>query len=58
VSPVRPFRELRARSADLFTNWRTYEGPLWAKLWLTLRNRVRTVVTLEGCCGHPGQPGC
>jgi hypothetical protein len=27
----------------------------WAKL---VRNRTRAIVTLKGCCGHPGEPGC
>lgn len=50
--------ELRARTRSFFSNWKTYEAPIATKLWLTLRNRVRTVVTLKGCCGHAGQPGC
>jgi hypothetical protein len=30
------------------------------RVWLgkVIRNRWRAVVTLEGCCGHPGEPGC
>jgi hypothetical protein len=53
------FREqLRQYGRDFFTNWRTYDGPLPTKLWLTLRNRATSVVTLKGCCGHLGQPGC
>jgi hypothetical protein len=30
-------------------------GEKWAKF---VRNRVRSVVTMKGCCGHPGEPGC
>jgi hypothetical protein len=30
-------------------------GVKWAKF---VRNRIRSVVTLKGCCGHPGEPGC
>ncbi|HZD80429.1 MAG TPA: hypothetical protein VE646_10385 [Actinomycetota bacterium] len=41
-----------------FTNWRSYQGPLGTKLWLTARNRFRAVVLLKGCCGHDGEPGC
>jgi hypothetical protein len=43
---------------DFFTNWKEYEGPASRKVWLTLRNRWRSVATLKGCCGHPGEPGC
>lgn len=50
--------QLRAHVRAFFTNWRRYDAPFWTKLWLTLRNRARSVVTLKGCCGHPGQPGC
>lgn len=50
--------QLREHARAFFTNWRTYEGPFLAKLWLTLRNRTVGVVTLAGCCGHHGQPGC
>jgi hypothetical protein len=50
--------QLRQRARDFFTNWRTYDGPFLTKLGLTLRNRTKSVVTLKGCCGHLGQPGC
>jgi len=50
--------ELRSHVRAFFTNWRTFDGPVTTKLWLTLRNRVLGVVRLHGCCGHPGQPGC
>ena len=43
---------------QFFTNWKDYEGPASKKVWLTLRNRWRSVATLKGCCGHPGEPGC
>jgi len=51
-------RELGVYVGAFFTNWRTYEAPLPTKLWLTLRNRTHSIVTLKGCCGHLGQPGC
>jgi hypothetical protein len=41
-----------------FTNWREYDGPTSRKLWLTLKNRTRGIVSLKACCGHPGDPGC
>jgi hypothetical protein len=43
---------------SFFTNWREYDAPRSTKLRLTLRNRWRAIALLEGCCGHPGQPGC
>jgi hypothetical protein len=49
---------LRNYASQFFTNWREYEGPVGIKLWLTARNRVRSVATLKGCCGHHGEPGC
>ena len=52
------FDPLRERTSAFFTNWSSYDAPLGTKLRLTARNRWRTIVRLEGCCGHPGQPGC
>ena len=52
------FLELRRYVGSFFTNWREYDAPLPTKLWLTLRNRTRSILTLQGCCGHLGQPGC
>jgi hypothetical protein len=50
--------EFLAYVGRFFSNWREYDAPLSTKLWLTLRNRTRSIVTLNGCCGHLGQPGC
>jgi len=50
--------QLRYRVRSFFTNWREYDGPFGTKVWLTLRNRTRSIVTFKGCCGHAGQPGC
>ena len=50
--------QARYRVRSFFTNWREYEGPFRTKVWLTLRNRTRSIVTFKGCCGHAGQPGC
>lgn len=50
--------QLRSRGRAFFTNWDTYDGPLLTKVGLTLKNRTRAVVTLQGCCGNHGQPGC
>ena len=53
------FREqLRYHVRSFFTNWREYDASTWTKVRLTLRNRWRAITLLEGCCGHPGQPGC
>jgi len=51
-------RELRRHAGWFFSNWRASDAPFSTKLWLTLRNRTYAFVTLRGCCGHPGQPGC
>ncbi len=50
--------ELRSRGRAFFTNWSTYDAPLLTKVGLTVKNRTRSVVTLQGCCGNHGQPGC
>jgi hypothetical protein len=45
--------------SQFFTNWREYKAPVGKKVWLTARNRLRSVTRLPaGCCGHPGEPGC
>jgi len=41
---------------DYIRNWRAYRGPLWKKLSLAARNR--SIASVKGCCGHPGEPGC
>jgi hypothetical protein len=50
--------QLREHVRAFFTNWQEYEAGFWAKVGLTLKNRTRAVVTLRGCCGNHGQPGC
>lgn len=52
------FAQLRSYGRAFFTNWTTYDAPLLTKVGLTLKNRTRAVVTLQGCCGNHGQPGC
>lgn len=32
--------------------------PLAEKLKLLLRNGAIKITRLQGCCGHPGEPGC
>lgn len=49
---------LRRYAGWFFSNWRASDAPLPTKLWLTVRNRTRAFVTLRGCCGHIGEPGC
>jgi hypothetical protein len=43
---------------QFFTNWRDYDAPVGPQVWLTLKNRGRAFLTLKGCCGHRGEPGC
>jgi hypothetical protein len=50
--------QLREHTRAFFTNWQEYEAGFWTKAGLTLKNRTRSVVTLKGCCGNHGQPGC
>jgi hypothetical protein len=32
--------------------------PLGRKLYLILRNNAIKLWHRQGCCGHPGEPGC
>jgi hypothetical protein len=32
--------------------------PFYRKVYLLLRNNAIKVVKRQGCCGHPGEPGC
>jgi hypothetical protein len=50
--------QLRYHVASFFSNWRESDAGFLAKVWLTLRNRTKGLVTLKGCCGHLGEPGC
>jgi len=50
--------ELRERVRAFFTNWHEYDASVWTKVGLTLKNRTYAFVTLKGCCGNHGQPGC
>ena len=50
--------QLREHVRAFFTNWQEYEAGFWTKVGLTLKNRTRSIVTLQGCCGNHGQPGC
>ena len=50
--------KLRDHTSWFFTNWKRSEAPVVTKVWLTVRNRTKGVVTGKFCCGHPGQPGC
>ena len=42
---------------DVISNWRV-PLPWHAKLRLAARNTAIKVVKRQGCCGHPGEPGC
>jgi len=44
-----------------FSDFRTNLGgpmPLSEKMAKLTRNLWRRVVLRQGCCGHPGEPGC
>jgi hypothetical protein len=43
---------------DYGRNWRDHPGSLSTKLALAARNRTLATVSLKGCCGHLGEPGC
>jgi hypothetical protein len=51
-------RQLRHRLSDLFTNLDQPDMPASEKWSKFVRNRWRAMVMLQGCCGHPGEPGC
>jgi hypothetical protein len=58
VSALSFGQELREYARTFLTNLDQPGMPAtekWAKL---VRNRFKAFVTLKGCCGHPGQPGC
>jgi hypothetical protein len=42
---------------DIFTNL-NQRMPLPEKLGKLARNLWRRVTLQQGCCGHPGEPGC
>lgn len=39
-------------------NWRHAEGSLVHRSTQALRNNLRKMVRLRGCCGNHGEPGC
>ncbi len=49
---------LRKYVRDYARNWRDYQGPLSKKIALAARNRTLATVSMKGCCGHLGEPGC
>jgi hypothetical protein len=50
-------RRRRGSPAELISNWREYEGSFAKKYALATRN-ILLRVKMQGCCGHPGEPGC
>lgn len=50
--------QLREHTRAFFSNWNDYEGSFSSKLGLTIKNRTKAFVTLKGCCGNDGEPGC
>ena len=51
-------RNLDEARRNFFTNWNESTLPLPQKLALTIRNRFIAQGLMQGCCGHPGEPGC
>ena len=50
-------RKRRGSPEELISNWREYEGSSATKFALAARN-ILLRVKMQGCCGHPGEPGC
>ena len=50
-------RKRRGSPEELISNWREYDGPAAKKFALAARN-ILLRVKMQGCCGHPGEPGC
>ncbi len=50
--------QLRDHTRVFFTNWTAYEAPFLTKVGLTFKNRTKALISLQGCCGNHGQPGC
>ncbi|HEY94220.1 MAG TPA: hypothetical protein G4O15_04725 [Dehalococcoidia bacterium] len=42
---------------NIFTNM-AVPMPLHRKLYLVFRNNIIKILKRQGCCGHPGEPGC
>ncbi|MCI0396131.1 MAG: hypothetical protein L0332_16800 [Chloroflexi bacterium] len=51
--PRNPIKGMR----NVFTNLNA-PMPLPRKVYVLTRNITRRAITLSGCCGHPGEPGC
>ena len=32
--------------------------PLGKKIHLFIKNNLIKIIKFQGCCGHPGEPGC
>jgi hypothetical protein len=50
-------KKRRPRVKDFFTNL-SGPMPLKDKISLFLRNNAIKIKNRQGCCGHPGEPGC
>lgn len=48
---------MRRQSTSAFMDNLFKTMPVGRKLRLLVQNRVRAF-QLDGCCGHPGEPGC
>ena len=50
-------RKRRGTPQELISNWREYDGSAAKKFAMAARN-IALRVKMQGCCGHPGEPGC
>ncbi len=51
-------RRARPSFRAVVTNWRTYDAPFGAKLWMLARNNWTKLRRRSDCCGNTGEPGC
>ena len=56
--PEHHHRRLRDYVRAYSRNWKESDDPFGVKLAKAARNRGTAFLTLAGCCGHHGEPGC
>ena len=57
MSEEHEHRKRRGSPEELISNWREYDAPAGKKFAMAARN-ILLRVKMQGCCGHPGEPGC
>ena len=61
MSEEHEHRKRRGSPEELISNWREYDGPagnIANELLEQQRRNILLRVKMQGCCGHPGEPGC